>query len=53
MILKAMIFGVLAGICGIGFKLLWSKGPVVRAILVILLSPILIFVSLVIVDMFK
>lgn len=53
MILNAMIFGVLAGICWVGFKLLWSKGPVMRAILVILSAPILIFVSFVIVDMFK
>lgn len=53
MLLNAIIFGVLAGIFWVGFKLLWKKGPVMRAALVILSAPIFIFVSLVIVDMFK
>lgn len=49
MIINAVIFGLVVAVIWVGLKVLWSKGKIIRIIVVCLSAPILIWVLLLIV----
>lgn len=53
MLVNAILFGVIVALLWVGFKTLWSKGPLMRVIVLVLSAPILVFGVMVVLEMAK